>query len=213
MSLQGKRLFDLSVAGLAAAVLSPSIAVIAILIRIRDGSPVIYAQKRVGRRGREFRIYKFRTMRNDKAGLSVSAADDDRITALGRHLRRAKLDELPQLWNVLLGDMSLVGPRPEVPEFVSLWTEEDRSTILSIRPGITDPASLKFRNEGDILATAKDPRDYYIRVLLPEKCALYREYVRGRTFSGDLQIGIRTFMAVIFGSRSASSGTSSGGVA
>jgi lipopolysaccharide/colanic/teichoic acid biosynthesis glycosyltransferase len=160
----------------------------------RDG-PVLYAGRRVGAGGREFRMYKFRSMvmNADKIGGADTPDDDPRLTKTGRFLRRYKLDELPQLINVVKGDMSLVGPRPQVPQEVASYTEEERE-ILNVRPGITDWSSLKFHNEGEILAGQADPNEAYNRLIRPEKMRLGLEYARRATFRDDLSILLKTFL-------------------
>lgn len=192
MSEAAKRAIDLGVAVAGIALLSPVILGLGIVIRLSSGPPVLFVQERVGRGGRHFSICKFRTMRVDHDGGTVSASGDARVTRIGRHLRKLKLDELPQLWNVIRGDMSLVGPRPEVPEYVARWPASDRDIILSVRPGITDPASLFLRNEGEMLARVSDPERYYVDVLLPYKCTIYRQYVESRSCSGDLGLVMKT---------------------
>ncbi len=192
-----KRTFDATVSGLGLALLSPVLAVIAVLIKRDDPSgPVFFTQERIGMHGKPFRIHKFRTMRTDNAGPLVTTAGDGRITRIGAVLRKTKLDELPQLWDVLTGRMSLVGPRPEVARYVALWPAAERELILSVRPGITDPASVRFRNESEELAQAPDPEAHYVEVLLPQKAAMYADYVRSRTFWGDLLVLVRTALAV-----------------
>jgi lipopolysaccharide/colanic/teichoic acid biosynthesis glycosyltransferase len=138
-------------------------------------------------------------MRVGAAGPALTVGDDPRITRVGRWLRSTKLDELPQLWNVVRGDMSLVGPRPEVPQYVALWSPEDREVILSVRPGITDPASIEFRREAEALADVSDPESYYVEVVLPRKVALYRDYVSERTLRKDLAILVHTARTVVTG--------------
>ena len=135
-------------------------------------------------------------MRVANTGSQVTSADDDRITPLGKVLRKTKLDELPQLIDVALGDMSLVGPRPEVPRYVAMWGDEARAEILSVRPGITDPAAIAYRNEQDELAAAEDPEAHYTQVILPRKVAMYRDYVRNRSFTGDIKVILGTLAAV-----------------
>jgi len=151
----------------------------------------------VGWRGKPFRIHKFRSMRTGAVGLSVTTGDDPRVTRSGRWLRAAKLDELPQLIDVLLGAMSLVGPRPEVPRYVELWPPDLRPVILSVRPGITDPATVLLRSEGEILAHSPDPERTYVEELLPLKAQAYVSYVRSRTPVGDIKIMLATFKAII----------------
>jgi len=188
-----KRGFDLIVAALLLIVLSPILITIAVLIRIRDGSPVLFRQERVGRHGVAFRVLKFRTMRSTP-GAQVTIQGDTRITRVGRRLRAHRLDELPQLINVLTGDMSLVGPRPELAQYVNLFPEEYRQ-ILTLRPGITGPASVEFRNESELLAAYPDPERAYVEVILPQKIALALDYLRERSMLVDLKILGRTVRA------------------
>ena len=191
-----KRLFDLVSSVIGLVVLSPVLVVVSLLVWLGDRGPVFFRQERVGRGGRLFRIHKFRTMRVASSGSQVTSADDDRITPLGKVLRKTKLDELPQLIDVALGDMSLVGPRPEVPRYVAMWGDEARAEILSVRPGITDPAAIAYRNEQDELAAAEDPEAHYTQVILPRKVAMYRDYVRNRSFTGDIKVILGTLAAV-----------------
>ncbi len=191
-----KRLFDLACSVIGLVVLAPILVLVSLFVWLGDRGPVFFRQERVGRGGRLFRIHKFRTMRVASSGSQVTSADDDRITPLGKVLRKTKIDELPQLIDVALGDMSLVGPRPEVPRYVELWGEEARTEILSIRPGITDPAAIAYRNEQDELAAAEDPETHYTQVILPRKVAMYRDYVRNRSFVGDLKVILGTFAAI-----------------
>ena len=194
-----KRTFDMVIATIGLILLSPLLLLVGLAILLFDGTPVFFLQARVGRDGEEFFIRKFRTMRSSSAGTKISASSDSRVTPVGRFLRRSKLDELPQLINVLEGSMSLVGPRPEVPEFARYWSEEERRVILSVRPGVTDPASVEFRNESDLLDQVDDPERYYVDVLLPKKASAYVQYVRSRTTVGDLRIILDTARVVIFG--------------
>jgi lipopolysaccharide/colanic/teichoic acid biosynthesis glycosyltransferase len=181
-----KRLFDFLVAAIGGIVLLPLMLLIAVAVRLSSPGPVLYVQDRVGRNGKLFRCMKFRTMKvgADRHG-SVTTGTDSRMTALGRFLRRIKLDELPQLWNVLLGRMSFVGPRPDVPGYADRLEGEER-IILSVRPGITGPATLAFRNEEGLLAAQDDPVVYNDTVLYPAKVRLNMEYVRTRTFWRDI---------------------------
>jgi lipopolysaccharide/colanic/teichoic acid biosynthesis glycosyltransferase len=192
--LNAKRTFDLlaGIAGLC--LLLPLFIMIAAWIKLDDGGPVFYRQERVGRKGRLFKIFKFRTMAigADKSGLPLTVGADPRITRSGAVLRRYKLDELPQLLNVVLGDMSLVGPRPEVPRYVAHYTDAQRAHILSVRPGITDPASILFVDENELLSRENDPERAYVRAVLPRKLALYDDYVRNRTFWGDVAVILKT---------------------
>jgi lipopolysaccharide/colanic/teichoic acid biosynthesis glycosyltransferase len=192
-----KRTFDAVTATAGLIVLSPVIAGIAIAIKRGSRGPLLYRGMRVGMNGEPFHMLKFRTMvvNADKIGGSSTPEDDPRVTAIGKTLRKYKLDELPQLINVLKGDMSFVGPRPQVQWAVDLYTPEERE-ILKVRPGITDEASLRFSNEGEILKGSKDPDKDYIEKIHPEKMRLSLEYVRNRSFSGDLSIIARTAQAI-----------------
>ncbi len=188
-----KRLFDLVVAALALTALALPLFAIAVVVRRGSRGPALFRQERVGRGGRMFRILKFRTMIHDAAsfGPLVTAAGDARVTPFGRLLRRYKLDELPQLWNVLVGDMSFVGPRPEVPRFVACYSLADRA-VLDVRPGITDPASLRLRDEEDLLGRFADRERAYVEVLLPLKLDLQRDYLAHQSFVGDVTLILRT---------------------
>ena len=195
-----KRTLDLTLAGLGVVVLSPLLAAVAASVALDSPGPVFFRQVRVGRGFRPFRIIKFRTMVEDAArrGGPLSIGADPRVTRVGRWLRRLKLDELPQLFNVLAGDMSLVGPRPEVPEYVERY-RADYADILTVRPGMTDLASLKYRDESALLAAAADPGAEYVRVILPDKIRLAREYVRRSSVLFDLSLILRTLGAVVGG--------------
>lgn len=187
-----KYLFDRIVAFFGLIVFSPVLCVVALLIRIKmPGGPVLFTQQRVGRHGKLFTIYKFRTMVVDHGGSSVSVAGESRITPLGATLRKYKIDELPELWNVLIGDMSFVGPRPDVPGYADALTGDDREVLL-LRPGITGPASLKYRNEEELLASQPDPQRYNDEVLFPDKVRLNRYYLHHYSFRTDLQIILAT---------------------
>lgn len=183
-----KRLLDVVGAAVGLVVTSPLFLVAALAVRLESRGPVIFRQERVGRYGESFEILKFRTMRVGVSGTQVTSGRDPRITRSGRWLRSTKLDELPQLLNVVRGEMSLVGPRPEVPKYVAEWPEDARHLVLSVRPGITDPASIEFRREAEVLAEADDPERHYVDVILPRKVSLYCDYVRTRSFSGDLRV-------------------------
>ena len=173
-------------------VLSPVLLVVAALIKIRmPGGPVIFKQQRVGRNGKLFTMYKFRSMTVNHSGSSVSVAGESRITPLGAKLRKYKLDELPELWNVLKGDMSLVGPGPDVPGYADRLQGEDR-LVLKLRPGITGPASLKYANEEEILAQVADPRRYNDEVIFPDKVRINLDYYYNRTFCGDIRLIFQT---------------------
>ena len=191
-----KRVFDLVSSVIGLVVLAPILVLVSLFVWLGDRGPVFFRQERVSRGGRIFRIHKFRTMRVANTGSQVTSADDDRITPLGKVLRKTKLDELPQLIDVALGNMSLVGPRPEVPRYVAMWGDEARAEILSVRPGITDPAAIAYRNEQDELAAAEDPEAHYTQVILPRKVAMYRDYVRNRSFTGDIKVILGTLAAV-----------------
>lgn len=192
-----KRIFDIIFAFSGLFVLSPILVIFASIIKISDGGSVFYRGERVGLHGRTFFIFKFRTMvvNADKIGGSSTSDDDPRITQVGRFLRKYKLDELPQLVNVLKGDMSFVGPRPQVKWAVDRYTEEERR-LLSIRPGITDYASLRFPNEGEILKGSKDPDKDYMEKIHPEKMRLSLEYLRNRSFWLDLKLILQTVAAI-----------------
>jgi len=198
-----KRGFDFVAALLGLLVLSPLLALFALLIKISSPGPVFYRGVRVGRFGITFRIFKFRSMvqNAETLGGSSTPEDDPRVTGIGRFLRRYKLDELPQLLNVLSGDMSFVGPRPQVPWAVELYTQEERDQIFKIRPGITDYASIRFRNESEILRGSPDPDKDYMEKIHPEKMRLSLEYVRRQSLWLDLEIVAKTLVAVAFGPR------------
>ena len=195
-----KRLMDIALSGAALAVLWPVLLIVALAIRIDDPGPVFYRQVRVGRGGKEFRIFKFRTMvvDADKKGLSITVGRDSRITRVGAFLRRTKLDELAQLLNVFLGDMSFVGPRPEVPRYVEMYTPYQRQVLL-VRPGITDYASIAYRNENDLLAGAEDPEHMYIDVIMPDKIELNMKYLREISPLADIRLIFATIAAVVRG--------------
>lgn len=187
-SLALKRAFDVVASALGLLLLSPLLLVLALWVKLDSPGPVFFRQERVGRNGQPFRIYKFRSMRADHNGPQITVGDDARITRSGRFIRACKFDELPQLINVLLGDMSLVGPRPEVPRYVALYPPEVRDEVLSVRPGITDWASVQYRSESSLLAASSDPEVTYTTVILPAKLALYQQYVRQRSFWLDCRI-------------------------
>jgi lipopolysaccharide/colanic/teichoic acid biosynthesis glycosyltransferase len=187
-----KRVFDIAVSTALILVLSPLLGIIAALVRMTSPGPAIHRASRVGRNGHTFTLYKFRSMvmGADQAGPGITARSDARVTTLGRLLRRAKLDELPQLFNVLRGEMSLVGPRPEDPRYVALYTPEQLE-ILSVRPGITSPASLQFRHEQDLL-TGDDCEQEYVNKILPAKLEIDLEYVRNASLGRDIRILLQT---------------------
>lgn len=197
-----KRLFDVTASLLGLAVLSPVLAAIAVAVR-RDGGPVFFRQQRIGRGGAVFRIWKFRTMvvDADRMGSLVTVGGDPRITAVGRFLRRHKLDELPQLLNVVLGEMSLVGPRPEVERYVRLYTPAQRR-VLELTPGITDPASIAFRDEERILAGAADPERFYIDEVMPAKIRVNLAYAARATLARDVGVILTTFGVILPTARS-----------
>lgn len=189
-----KFLFDRLMALIGLLILWPVLLVVAILIKIKmPGGPVIFKQKRVGRNGKLFTMYKFRSMTVSHSGSSVSVAGESRITPLGAKLRHYKLDELPELWNVLIGDMSFVGPRPDVPGYADQLSGNDRN-VLKLRPGITGPASLKYRNEEDLLAEVKDPIQYNDKVIFPDKVRLNIYYLTHYSFIKDIQMIICTVL-------------------
>lgn len=189
-----KRLFDISLAIVGLMLLAPLLVVIALWIKLDSPGPVFFRQVRVGRRGVPFRIHKFRTMQHgpEASGPQITVGADPRITRAGRLLRRSKLDELPQLIDVLEGAMSIVGPRPEVPKYVAQYPEEARVRVLSVRPGITDPASLAFRDENELLARATDPEREYVEVILPAKLRLALAYIDEASLWTDLHVILRT---------------------
>lgn len=193
-----KRIFDVAAAVLGLVLLLPLFAVIALLITLDSAGPVFFRQERVGRHGAIFRIYKFRTMTvNAEAQGQLTVGQDVRITRVGHALRRFKIDELPQLLNVVRGEMSLVGPRPEVPRYVACYPQPLRATVLSVAPGITDWASIEFKDENAILAGASDPEHCYVQDILPVKLDYYVRYVHERCFFMDLKIIFLTVLAVL----------------
>ncbi len=193
-----KRAFDFAAASLGLAVAGVPLLALAGLVRATSRGPALFRQERIGRGGRPFRIYKLRTMVDGAAarGPQVTSAGDPRVTRLGRILRATKLDELPQLINVWLGDMSLVGPRPEVPRYVAQYRPEERE-VLAVRPGITDPASIAFRDEEAVLARFPDRERAYVEVLMPQKLALNRAYIATQSLGGDLALIAKTLAAVV----------------
>lgn len=194
--LYRKRLFDIVCAALGLLVLSPVLLVCALLVGLTSPGGVLFRQERVGKDGVPFTIYKFRSMRKDNAGLKISTSGDSRITPVGRVLRKAKLDELPQLWNVLKGDMSFVGPRPEVQEYTDLYTPGQRQVLL-VRPGITGLASIRYRNENDLLSANADPNRTYIEEVMPAKLALDLEYIPCACVSYDIKLILETLVTVV----------------
>jgi lipopolysaccharide/colanic/teichoic acid biosynthesis glycosyltransferase len=194
-----KRLLDIVVSGTALLLLGPVLLAIALWVRWDSAGGALFRQERVGRQGRSFHIYKFRSMHTgaDRAGPAITVGEDARITRAGHWLRHSKLDELPQLFNVLRGDMSLVGPRPEVPRYVAMYPAELRAIVLSVRPGITDLASIAFRNESALLAQSADPERTYVQEILPVKLDYAARYARNHSVWQDLRILARTVHAVL----------------
>lgn len=194
-----KRLFDLLASFFGLLLLSPLFLAIALLIKLDSIGPVFFRQERVGRNGKVFRIHKFRTMVIDaeKKGMQITVGADARVTRVGHILRKYKLDELPQLLDVLMGDMSIVGPRPEVPRYVAYYPIDVRAVVFSVKPGITDRASIEFKDENEILDRAIDPQRAYVEEILPIKLRYYVEYVNTRSFWGDLNLIFKTFKALI----------------
>jgi len=192
-----KRLFDLVAASFGLVLLAPLFLIVACGIKLDSPGPVFFRQVRVGRHGRHFRIFKFRTMTvNAEAKGQITIGRDRRITRLGSALRKFKIDELPQLINVVLGDMSLVGPRPEVPYYCEKYPEDARRIVLSVRPGITDRASIEYRDESTLLGAADDPERAYVEDILPVKLRYYIEYAETRSLYGDIRIIIDTLRAI-----------------
>ncbi|RRS04404.1 sugar transferase [Aquabacterium soli] len=194
-----KRLFDWVMSSLGLLTLAPLLLLIALLVKLDSPGPVFFRQERVGRHGVPFRIHKFRTMRFDPAGAGpqITVGADDRITRVGRFLRASKLDELAQLIDVWLGSMSLVGPRPEVPRYVAHYPVSLRDKVLSVRPGITDIASIEYRDESAVLARASDPEQAYLHEVLPHKLALAARYVDEASLALDVRLILRTILAIL----------------
>lgn len=193
-----KRLFDVASSGIGLILLSPLFLLVSIWIKLDSQGPVFFRQVRVGRFNKDFRIYKFRSMRigSDKGSQITVGGHDSRITHSGYFLRKTKIDELPQLINVFIGDMSLVGPRPEVRHYVDYWTSE-QMRVLNVRPGITDPASIRYRNENELLEKADNPEQYYINVIMQDKIKLYLDYVDNHGFWYDLKLIFQTFYTIV----------------
>lgn len=194
-----KRCFDLLISGLGVVLLAPLLLLLAVWIKLDSPGPVFFRQERVGMGGKTFRIHKFRTMvmNAEQRGLQITVGTDARVTRVGQWLRKYKLDELPQLLDVWLGRMSLVGPRPEVPRYVACYPAAVRDLVLSVRPGITDKASIEFKDENLILGRAADPNRAYIEEVLPIKLAYYQEYVNSRSFFGDIALILKTLRALV----------------
>lgn len=193
-----KRIFDIVMSGLGLICLSPLFLVLAVWIKSDSAGPVFYRQIRVGRGNKDFRLFKFRSMRpdSDKLGLITVGGHDPRVTRSGYYIRKYKLDEFPQLINVFVGDMSLVGPRPEVRKYVDLYTPE-QLRVLNVRPGITSLASIRYRNENEILAKAEDPDKAYVEQIMPDKIAIDLEYVENASLTNDIRLIFKTFGEII----------------
>jgi lipopolysaccharide/colanic/teichoic acid biosynthesis glycosyltransferase len=188
-----KRIFDILASTIGLIIITPGLLIIAILIKIQMPGPVIFKQQRIGINGQPFTIFKFRSMILDHHGSTISIKGEQRITPLGAFLRKYKLDELPELWNVVIGDMSLVGPRPDMPYFANLLVGEEK-LILKLRPGITGPASLKYANEEELLTGVSDPAKYNDEVIWPDKVRINLDYYHNRSFLGDIQIILKTLL-------------------
>ena len=193
-----KRLFDILASTFGLILLCPIFIIIAIWIKLDSKGPVLYKQMRVGRGNKDFFLYKFRSMRvgADKAGLITVGGRDPRVTRSGYYIRKYKLDEFPQLINVLKGDMSIVGPRPEVRKYVEMYTPEQMH-VLNVRPGITDPASIRYRNENELLEKADNPDKYYVDVIMQDKLQINLKYVQKHSFMHDIKLIFETFGAII----------------
>lgn len=194
-----KRVFDYLVSSIGLLVLSPLLLMLALVVKLDSSGPVFFRQERIGLGGRSFYIHKFRTMVSDadRHGLQITVGIDKRVTRVGQWMRKYKLDELPQLIDVWQGEMSLVGPRPEVPQYVACYPKDIRAEVLSVRPGITDWASIEYRDENEILGRAQDPHYAYVHEVLPVKLKYYIEYVRTHTLWGDVRIIFATVKALI----------------
>lgn len=194
-----KRFFDFVASGLGLVLLAPFLVIVGIAIKVDSPGPIFFRQVRVGQFGKLFRIHKFRTMLTDaeRKGLQITVGADARVTRVGGFLRKYKIDELAQLIDVFLGDMSLVGPRPEVPQYVECYPDGVREVVLSVKPGITDWASIKYKDENEILGGAADPNRVYIDEVLPVKIEYYLEYVKTRSFFGDVRIIFATLGALV----------------
>lgn len=192
-----KRLFDIVASGLGIIILSPILILISIAIKLDSRGQVLFKQVRIGKDLREFKILKFRSMvvNAQKMGMSITLDKDKRVTRVGKFIRKTKLDELPQLFNVFMGDMSLVGPRPEVPEYVKLYSEEDKKVLL-IRPGITDLASIEYRDEARLLKESENPNETYINEIVPAKLALNKKYISKMGFFYDIGLIFKTIFSI-----------------
>ena len=196
--LKTKSILDFMISTLGMVLLSPLFIIIAILIKITSRGTILFKQQRVGQYSKLFYIHKFRTMvmNAEQQGLSITANNDARITKIGKILRKTKLDELPQLYDVLIGNMSIVGPRPEVLEYVNLYPEHIKQIILSVKPGITDLASIEMINEAELLEKSTNPKEYYTKHIIPQKLALMVEYVNTQSTIGDIQIILKTLYKI-----------------
>jgi lipopolysaccharide/colanic/teichoic acid biosynthesis glycosyltransferase len=195
--LIAKRAFDVAAAAGGLFALSPVLIATALLVKLSSPGPVLFRQERVGRHGRTFELIKFRSMRVGVDGPLITSGTDGRITRVGKIIRRTKLDELPQLFNVIRGDLSLVGPRPEVARYVALYSDVDRQFLQRVRPGITDPATIQYRNEEQILARSSDPERTYQHEVLPAKVRLCRSYLEEASFVKDLGVLARTLQVIV----------------
>lgn len=192
-----KRIFDFVVSTIGIIILSPLLLIVSFLIYLDDGKPIFFRQTRVGYKGKEFKIWKFRTMVNnaEQTGGQITLDQDPRITKLGHVLRKTKIDELPQLFNVWLGEMSFVGPRPEVPKYVAFYSEDQRR-VLELVPGITDPASIKYRNENSLIKDQEDTDDIYVSVIMPDKIKINLEYAEKANLLTDIGIIFKTLFSL-----------------
>ena len=194
-----KRVFDLIVSALGIVIFSPLLILTALLVKVDSPGPIFFKQQRMGKEFRPFWIYKFRTMRKSlEQGPNITIGNDPRITGIGRLLRQTKIDELPQLINILRGEMSFVGPRPEVPQYVQLYRREYQQ-ILAVRPGLTDLASLKYRDEAALLANAENPEEEYVTRILPDKIMLATDYIQRASFFFDLRLILETILRLVLG--------------
>lgn len=193
-----KRAFDMVVSAMGLIILLPLEVFIALVIFIHDRGPVFFMQQRIGLNQKPFRLYKFRSMKRNKHSCdeNFDAGDQSRVTKIGKTLRKTKLDELPQLINVLNGDMSLVGPRPEIRKWVDIYPQQ-WAFVLTVKPGITDNASIMFRNEEEILAGTANPEMHYREIILPQKLGIYAEYIHNHSFKGDIQIILKTILSIV----------------
>jgi lipopolysaccharide/colanic/teichoic acid biosynthesis glycosyltransferase len=196
--MMGKRIFDLIFSTIGLLFLSPIFVVIAVWIKLDSPGSILFRQVRIGRFGKPFRIYKFRTMAvdADSKGRQITAGDDPRITRTGRFLRRYKLDEFPQLLNVFIGDMSIVGPRPEVPRYVEMFHDQYKD-VLTVKPGLTDYAAIEFRDEESVLKQYANPEDGYIKEVLPKKIELYKKYLTERSLKTDIKVILWTLKKIM----------------